>query len=202
MSDKRTFDPDRHCGAQTNPDFNDARPCRQMKGHRTDHVGAGHCWLHTGRSRNGERHAMREQARNALATLKIDGAVDPVTSLYEAVAVAAWREYGLRMMLEQRDALFGADHLGDQREDVVSQMHADALKTRAQVAKMAVDAGLDERMVRLAERQADVLVRLVDVVLEAAGVEGDPAERARAAASTFLAETSELDTRQLVGSRN
>lgn len=198
-----TFDAAEHCGATTNP-LNGATPCRNRKGYRTDHVGVGNCYLHGGRSPNGERHATKERVLNALATLQIDAAVDPITSLYEAVAVAAWREYGLRMMLEQREALFNVDHLGDLREDVVSAMHADALKVRAQVAKMAVDAGLDERMVKLAERQADVLVRLVEIVLDGAGAKGQARDKGRAAASTFLAETAEhhVDPRQLAGSRS
>lgn len=198
-----TFDAALHCGAATNP-LNGATPCRMRKGYRTDHVGTGNCWLHGGRSPNGERHATRERVLNALATLRLEAGIDPITSLYEAVAVAAWREYGLRMMLQQRDALFGANHLGDQVEDVVASMHAEALRIRAQVAKMAVDAGLDERMVRLAERQADVLVRLVDVVLDGAGVKGPARDRGRAAASSFLAETAEYrpDPRELAGSRS
>jgi len=197
---RHPFDPARDCGAETNQ-LNGATPCRQPKGYRTDHVGTGHCFLHGGRAPTHRKAAAKEAARNALATLRLDGSVDPISSLYEAVAVAAWREYGLRMMLERRDALFGTDHLGDLREDVVAKMHADALDARARIAKMAVDAGLDERMVRLAERQADVLVRLVEVVLDGAGVLGPARDTARAAASTFLAETSELVATP-AGSRN
>lgn len=177
-------------------------PCRLVRGDRTDHPGAGRCWLHGGRTPNGRRFAAREAAANVLRELRIDVDVDPISSLYEAVRVAAWREIGLRQMLEGRAVLYGPDHLGDLREDIVAQMHREALDARARIAKMAVDAGLDERMVRLAERQADILVQLVEVVLEAAGAADEARERGRSAASAFLAATAEVEAREPAGSRN
>lgn len=178
----RGYDPRVDCGATTKRAHT---PCKQPKGIRTQHPGVGRCWLHNGR-RQTAGSLQREVAENALAHLDLPPSQDPVEALLEALRVASWRELALRRMVAERPSLFGNDHLGDAREDVVSAMHDRALKRRAEVAKMAVDAGIDERMVRLAERQSEVVVRAIQAALDAAGLEGDARELAEAAAATVL----------------
>lgn len=173
-----TFDRDRHCGAKSR---RAQGPCRMPKGFRTPHPGAGNCWLHGGNTPNGTRSAQKEAAENVLRTLAIPSSVDPVASLFEAVRIASWRELGFRQMLQERRRLHGRDHLEDQRPDVVVVMHGDALEQKAKIAKMAIDAGLDERIVRLAERQGEVIHRILTAALDAAGVKGDARHRAEEA---------------------
>lgn len=163
------FDPKKHCGAKTRA----GTKCRLRKGHRTDHVGAGRCSKHGGNTPNGKKGAQPEVIENVLRTLKIEDTIDPVASLFEAVRVAAWRESGLRQMLVARPALAGPDRHGEGRPDVVAEMHADALEQRAKIALMAISAGLDERIVRLAERQGEVIHRIITAALDAAGVTGE-----------------------------
>lgn len=151
------------CGAKNRQ----GRPCGNGRGKGTDHPGVGRCKHHGGSTPSGEKGAAREAAENALRDLDLPDSVDPIASLFEAVRVAAWREAGLRSMLTQRAALYGPDHAGDAREDVVSAMHDRALKRRAEIAKMAVDAGLEKRMVELAEQQADVVVLAIQAALDA-----------------------------------
>jgi hypothetical protein len=174
----RAFDRARHCGATGKQG---GGPCRHPKGARTDHRGTGKCWLHGGRTPNGRRHAQTEAAHNILRTLQIEASVDPVEALLEAVRVASWREMGLRQMLQGRRALFGPDHNDDERQDVVAAMHAEALDQRARIAKMAIDANIDERVVRMHERQAEAVMRALEAGLAAAGVAGAALDRARAA---------------------
>lgn len=183
---RRVFDPAKHCGAPTNAKFNGARPCLQWKGHGTDHVGAGKCKLHFGNAAGERIQAANEErdrataaaaqkarellAKNALAIIPMETSLDPLESLMEAMRVAAWIERALRQMLLGRGALYGVDHLGDARPDVVAQMHGKALKQRADISKLCIDAGLDKRMVEIAERQADLLGEALDAALRAAGV--------------------------------
>jgi hypothetical protein len=155
--------------------------CDQGRGQRTGHPGTGRCWLHGGTSPHGEQLARREMAENVLASLGIPDRVDPVASLLEAVRVAAWRELGLRQMLQVRPTLFGPDHLGEGRPDVVAGMHAEALEQRAKISTMAINAGLDERIVRLAERQGEVIHRILTAALDAAGVSGEARTKAEEA---------------------
>jgi hypothetical protein len=182
----RAFDPAKDCGAKTNEEYQGGGPCRQRKGLRTDHPGTGSCWLHGGRSPNGKSHAQIEAATNALALLGIPDVAKPIEVLFEQVRIAAWRERGLRAMVQQRDALFGADHAGDGREDVVSAMHDRAIKRAAEVASMAVSAGLDERLVRIAEREAEIVLRAVGAALDAAGITGELRITAEASAAAVL----------------
>lgn len=185
----RPFDPRKHCGAKKTGGVSGegrGEPCTQWKGWGTNHAGAGHCRSHGGNSPNGKAFARREAANNALRTLRIETAIDPTEALLEALRVACWREAGLRQMLTRRTALFGPDHLGDARPDVVAVMHAEALDQRAKIAKMAVDANIDERVVRLYERQADEIHRILVAGLDAAGLEGESRSRAEDAIAREL----------------
>jgi hypothetical protein len=102
--------------------------------------------------------------------------------LLETLRVATWREQGLREMLISRDGLFGPDHMGDERRDVVAEMHREALGDRARISKLCIDAGLEKRMAEIAERQADILDAAVGAALRAAGVtDSDALARADAA---------------------
>lgn len=154
------------------------QPCTQRKGWGTNHPGSGGCKYHGGRSPTGKVHAAKEQLRNELRELAMPEGVNPIQSLYEAVRIASWRESGLRLLLIAAEALAGPDHLGDARPAVVWQMHDTALKRKAEIAKMAVDAGLDSRMVELAEREADLLHRALLAGLEAGGVTSAKAREA------------------------
>lgn len=218
----RAFDPERQCGGhvkrclehdvpwgRVTPDGtacdhghnvrvcrDDAHRCRQYKGYRTSHPGTSTCWLHGGESPGGKIAGMREAAENALSTLGIEDQLDPVASLFEAVRVAAWREHGLRRLLMARPRLFDSDHTGDDREDVVSAMHDRALKRRAEIAVMAIAAGLDERIVRLAEAQGEVIHRVLTAALDAAGVSGEARTKAEdAVVRELLAVTPSGDER-------
>lgn len=184
----RAFDSAKHCGAKRH---RDGLPCVLSKGAATDHLGSGHCKYHGGSSRNGRTHGKREATEravaNALAVLHIDAAVDPTEALLEALRVACWREIGLRQMMAARPSLFGPDHNDDNRPDVVAVMHAEALEQRAKIAKMAIDAGIDAAMVRIAERQAEVTVRAVQAAIDSMVSTGDRQQAEAAAASVLEA---------------
>lgn len=68
----------------------------------------------------------------------------------------------------QNDALplYGPNHLGDGAPHVIYGMWERAREWHAKVAKMAVDAGVSERQVRVAEQQANLLAQVVMAVLD------------------------------------
>lgn len=145
-------------------------PCGMRRGWGTTHPGIGRCKYHGGTSPTHRRSAAKVQLANDLRELAIPDQVNPIQSLYEAVRISSWIELGLRGALQRADHLAGADHLGDERPAVIFQMHAAALRRKAEIAKMAVDAGLDSRMVQLAEREAEVMHRALLAGLAAGGV--------------------------------
>jgi len=177
------FDPKIHCGVKSR---RTGLPCKQYRGHRTDHSGFGHCWLHGGRAPTGKRQAARQAAENALTKLNIPESEDPIAALLEALRVASWREAGLRGLLRTQASLTVEDHLGDERESVVSAMHDRALKRRAEIAKMAVDAGIDVRMTELAEFQVELAFRALQAALDAAGLDPETRKQAESAAANIL----------------
>ncbi len=148
--DARPFDRAKQCGAKTRH----GGPCRQAKGARTGHKGTGSCFLHGGRSPNGRKHAQREQAEKAIKQAKKSPALrdvlalidrgaltgDAKAALREMLAVALWREQALRLTAERDPGpLYAANHSGDGVPGVLWQMHGDAIKATAVIAKMLTD---------------------------------------------------------------
>lgn len=69
------------CGAKTRS----GKPCRNPQGFRTDHPGAGTCFLHLGATETHKRHAQVELARQACQTLGIPIEIHPAEALIEEV---------------------------------------------------------------------------------------------------------------------
>jgi hypothetical protein len=193
------FDPARHCGAKTNP-LNGGTPCRQWKGIRTDHVGAGNCWMHFGRSPNGKRHAATDAAREALVSLGIRVQTDPQQALLEQV----WEAAGNVAFLRERVSELGADltlHSEDMfaqrgevlmvktiREDVMAvvKLYNEERDRLAKICKLALDAGIAARFVAIAESQADAIVSIINAVLDGLGLDDAQREAGRQIAGTKL----------------
>jgi hypothetical protein len=180
------FDPARHCGAKTNP-LNGGTPCRQWKGIRTDHVGAGNCWMHFGRSPNGKRHAATDAAREALVSLGIPVQTDPQQALLEQVWEAAGNVAFLRERVQALEvSVAGPDHLGDGRPHVLVVMYGEERDRLSKIAKMALDAGVAAKFVTIAERQADAIVSVINAVLDGLDLDDAQRERGREIAGTKL----------------
>lgn len=74
------------------------------------------------------------------------------------------------------DTLYGPDHLGDGRPHVATEMYATWLDRLARASKLAIDAGVEERMVRLAEDQARLIAEAMRAFAVSMG--HDPADEA------------------------
>lgn len=185
LIDRRTkAEESTYCGATSK---RTGAPCRMRRGFRTSHPGTGNCWLHFGATPNGAKAAQREAAENVLRTLRIASTLEPIQALFEAVRVASWREAGLRQLLQHSaEPLYGPDHQGDDRPHVLATMHGEALDQLAKISKMAVDAGLDVKLVAIATRQAEITIRAVQAALDVAGIVGDLRSKAEAAAADVL----------------
>lgn len=135
------------CGAWKS---NDAGQCAQKPGWGTDHPGYGHCKLHGGSSPGGEKAgaklAMADKARELLGDYQD---MTPHQVLLNTVKVAAVRA---QMGQERADEFYGTD---DEMKwvAVARGLRRDA----AQISATAINAGVQERIVRLAERQGEVV---------------------------------------------
>jgi hypothetical protein len=70
----------------------------------------------------------------------------------------------------RRDQLYGPDHLGDARPHALMLMSLQWTTDAARLSKLAIDAGVDERQVRLAESMAGQMVDVLSAAV--AGIIG------------------------------
>lgn len=143
--------------------------------------GSDVCWVHGGAAPQvraaGERREAVAEIRRELATLE-PAEVDPITALLQQIALAhAWERY-LRAEVAELDRLYylakrvGVDEDGDQvavheaKPHVLVGLWNQERDRLAKFAKLAVDAGLEQRQVELFEAQgaliADVIRRVLD----------------------------------------
>lgn len=160
------------CGARTRA----GGVCRRPAGWGTDHLGAGRCSSHTGSTRNGRKAAQKEIARQEVARFALPREVDPSVALLEEVhRTAGWVAW-LTARVEERvtelgdvKALFQTT-ASDRRASEWVQLLADERKHLAAVTSAAIRAGIEERRVRLAEQQGDLLAGVIRAILDDLGL--------------------------------
>lgn len=137
--------------------------CQRPAGWGTDHVGFGTCKLHGGRMPTHEVAAARAEASSHLAVSGIP--VDPATALLRCVQLAAGQvEYASRQL-----ALTGDPDSEDPIHTSLSawgRVQAEGMDRLARYSKMALDAGVAEITVRLAERDGEALAKVIRSALE------------------------------------
>jgi hypothetical protein len=152
--------------------------CGRPAGWGTEHVGYGSCKLHGGCTPGAVAAAAKAQARHLAVELEME----PHDALLWCVRVAAGEvAYATRRIqeLEETDLVVEPrverDAWGENASSYVQTSNAamlnvwirtrqEALDRLARFAKMALDAGVAERQVRIAEGWADRLGRLFDAV--------------------------------------
>lgn len=175
------------CGAKTRA----GKPCKRVPGFGTDHVGYGHCKSHGGCSPTGNVHAARLHA----ASLAIVRGIDPHEALIEAVAQASIWERRCRdkvavladdqLTSAYRKTRTGPDgktveESNEHRLNVWVSAHLRAVRELASIAKTALDAGVEERRVRVAEQFGSQIAELMGRVF--AELDLTPAQTAKAPA--------------------
>lgn len=180
---------------------NDHR-CRKAKGWGTDHTGSGNCRNHLGTTPTQTRIAAEEAAQKALLRFGVEVEIEPVEGLRRLV----WMAWGSVLFLRERvnelgerdgtpnlvGDVFGIDRFGDTHaisEDARAyvKLYLEERKHLKDVCKAAIDAGLAEREVKLAESQATMIVRVIEVTLAGIGATPEQYEQGRKIASGELA---------------
>lgn len=157
--------PKTRCGAKSRQH---GRPCKLTAGFGTDHLGFGHCKHHGGNTANGKIHANRIEAIALGEARK----VEPYVAVQEALedhagAVEWWRQKLVDEPAgEKREAAF--------REFIVQ------VDRKAHVAKIAIDAGVEERRVRIAEQLGSEIGDLFAAVFAQLKLTADQQKRAPA----------------------
>ncbi len=159
------------CGAKTRR----GTACQRPAGFGTDHVGYGHCKNHGGSSPGGQIFAAKQEA----AALALEYQIEPHEALLRAVGQAAKWELICRLKVQalSDDELVRvrtvetvwSDEDGHGEKTMTAstaelniwlRAHTQAIRDLASIAKTALDAGVEERRVRVAEHFAADLSEL------------------------------------------
>lgn len=160
--------------------------CRRPAGWGTDHVGVGRCKLHGGAGSR-PRDMDERVARRAVATYGLPVEVDPHDALIEEIARTNGHVLWLGDIiadLERGTLIWGIAQEKTGGEDwgtthkaapnVWLELYHRERQHLARVSKAAIDAGIDERRVRLAEDQGQAIVQVLRATLEDLGVDVTP----------------------------
>lgn len=169
------------CNARTRS----GTPCRNRAGYKTSHPGLGRCAFHGGSSPGGIVQAARLEATRLGAELEME----PQEALLLSVRRAAMYE---RYCAERVSELETGDLVVTHEQRVTSEdgttvttstdaklniwirEHSKALDQLTRIAKVAIDAGVEERRVRLAEQLVGDLANAIDSLLSELGVRDHP----------------------------
>ena len=135
---------ERYCGAKLGK-----RPgvCRLKAGWGTEHPGVGPCRMHGGMLPNVVRKLARQEGQKMAIQWGIEADVDPFEGILQSVRMAYGAVAAFKSKIPQ-DA--GPDHVA-----VIAWMASQ--KQAATIAKLAIDAGIAERQVQLAERMGEMI---------------------------------------------
>lgn len=176
------------CGARLKKDGKfTGDTCTQKAGFGTDHPGYGGCKFHAGLTAAGKKAAARQAGREIIKEVKFGGdlKITNVTAeqalieeVQRSTAMVRWLEerIGTWKVGEYTDDLGGLPRLGTvtfkgnpapTEEAAWLLLYREERAHAAKVAKMCIDAGIAERMVRVAEEQGVMLAQAIRAVLEA-----------------------------------
>lgn len=175
------------CGAKTRGDGT----CTQVAGWGTDHLHFGPCKLHGGRtptvSRGAERQRVEAEARILFDKIAPD--VIPVDNPLEAYAQFAGRVMAwLALMDSLLDDLDAPRYRGATAEQVRGevQLFERAMGLANTVLGTYAKLNIDERLARVTEKQADVVLSAIDAMLSHLGIFGPAAADAKRVAARHL----------------
>src|SRR3954453_704158 len=77
--------------------------CAHYAGMRTDHPGTGYCWLHTGRTENGNKHAAKAEAKRRAVEFGALIDLEPGQALLLSVKLSAGQIAYYRSLLNNAD---------------------------------------------------------------------------------------------------
>jgi hypothetical protein len=174
------------CGAKTRT----GGRCGKVAGWGTDHVGYGNCKLHFGATPNAGIAAQREQAIEMVATYGLPREVDPHQALLEELHRTAGAVAYLGQIVADGDqsdlkqyasagsfesSIDGVDRaLVWEKPSIWLELYQRERKHLVAVAKTCVDVGIEERRVRLAEQQGELLATVIRGIAVDMGIAEDP----------------------------
>ena len=158
-------------------------PCRSRAGAGTDHPGYGNCKFHGGGGRNGQRHAQRAHAEEAVRVYGLPVQTTPEQALLDEVHRTAGHVAWLRERiadlhpdaltwgLTKREQVGAAEFKGTNSTEAAAvhvwlELYLRERRHLVDVCAKAITAGIAERQVRLAEAQGQLMAQALIAILD------------------------------------
>lgn len=165
----------RYCGARKRQGEGN---CTRPAGWGTTHVGAGTCKLHGGSTRTSTTGAHKQIAARAVTTYGLPRDVDPRQALLEEVhrtaGIVAWLDDQVRTLDTDNITWGVTEQKAGEKDNTLTQaaavnmwiqLYQQERKHLIAVCKAAIDAGIEERRVQLAEQQGSILASAIRAIL-------------------------------------
>jgi hypothetical protein len=160
------------CGAKTRAGTHCGRP----SGWGTSHVGYGRCKLHAGSTPKGTTGAAVAKVNaEALALLQRLGEPEPLEHpVVELLALGskakAWLEV-LEEKLAELSDFVSLDNFGAEQARALVKMYSEATVALHHLLVDLAKLGLEERLVRVSEKQSADMARVIEAVLIRGGID-------------------------------
>lgn len=154
--------------------------------------GATVCFRHGGAAKQvrekGAQRVAEQRAADAVRKLNITPVTNPIDALAAlAGEITALKDH-LRAEFERLTALRYEGGAGSEQIRGELQAYQAALRDTMNVLSVITRLGIDERQVRLAEQQADLIVQAIDAIVGALGLTAEQHARVPAVAERVLRE--------------
>lgn len=162
------------CGGKRRAADSEGKPCTRPAGWGTPHPGTGRCKLHGGSTQSHTAAARVVLAEQAVVTFGLPREIDPRDALLEEVYRSAgavdWLSAQVRALASEQVVWGKAEETTDDVKykagvNVWVQLHQQERAHLVRVAKEAINAGIEERRVRLAEQQGAMLAGVIKNIL-------------------------------------
>lgn len=110
------------------------------------------------------------QVGQLLAELECEAVPDPLSGLEHAYGLSARMVAATGILVDGLDSPLGTNRHDEQVIHPLVALHGEWLDRYARCQKLALDAGIDERRLTMAERDARTLLDVVGRAIEAAGL--------------------------------
>ena len=153
--------------------------CKHQAGWGTDHAGYGQCRKHGGNTRSAKKSAARLAAQHEVESLSIPVDTTPEDALLGEVRHVAGDVAFIRQQVKQlgydlTQEVITSEFGGYQAPSVWLEMYWQAHDRLVRVAAATIKAGVEERKVRIAEREMDAVAEAIHATLRDIGVDVTP----------------------------
>lgn len=149
--------------------------CRAFAGQGTEHAGVGRCKFHGGNTKTHRQHAVVVEARRKMVQFGEPYGLEPVEALVWMVQLSAGH---VRYLSEELAGLQDEERKTLEAQ-IATRLWNEERDRLARISKAALDAGVQERAIVLAERSGAAMAGLLRAVFEDPELDLSTAQRDR-----------------------